>query len=95
MIENLTKGINESSINELDMSAGSCPLREDIARFLLAMTRNRTVEYLNISGHELGSGNGVHISRLISANRTLISLFIDKNLLTLDDFIKINNALEK
>ena len=49
MIGSLKLGIEESSVVELNMSAGSSPLREELRGFLLAMISNKTIKYLNIS----------------------------------------------
>ena len=95
MIENLTKCINDSSVDELYMSAGSYPLRSELVSFLLAMIGNKTVKYLDISGHKLESDSGSYISQIIATNRTLVSLCIDRNMLILHNFIQIDNALKK
>ena len=94
MIESLKLGIEDSSVMELNMSAGSSPLREELRGFLLAMIKNKTIKHLNISGHELGANCGSFISRIITANRTLVTLYADKNFFTLSDLIQIDNALE-
>jgi len=96
-IENLIKLVqSNSTLETLSIAGGSKSdrLKHDIVPFLHALSHNRSLTSLDISGQHMGNKGTIALAKALRQNSAITSLIWDENQTGLLGFINIKNALK-
>ncbi|CAF3341597.1 unnamed protein product [Rotaria sp. Silwood1] len=77
------------------LSIADSKLKENTIDFLTALTYNASLKILDIRGNLMGDTGARIITHILQTNRHLHTIFFDRNLLSLNSFEDIVNAMEE
>ncbi|CAF0976859.1 unnamed protein product [Rotaria sordida] len=77
------------------LSIADSKLKENTIDFLIALTYNVSLKILDIRGNLIGDAGARIITHILQINRHLHTIFFDRNLLSLNSFEDIVNAMEE
>ncbi|CAF1992841.1 unnamed protein product [Rotaria magnacalcarata] len=77
------------------LSIADSRLRENVADILLPLTDNTSITTLDIRGNTMGDAGVRALTYVLQINRHLHTIFYDRNLLSLNNFEDIVNALQE
>ncbi|CAM4889502.1 unnamed protein product [Rotaria socialis] len=77
------------------LSIADSRLRENVADILLPLTDNTSIRTLDIRGNTMGDAGVRALTYVLQINRHLHTIFYDRNLLSLNNFEDIVNALQE
>ncbi|CAF0872120.1 unnamed protein product [Adineta steineri] len=77
------------------LSIADSKLKENTIDFLLALTNNASLKILDIRGNLMGDTGARVITHILQMNSHLHTIYFDRNLLSLNSFEDIVNAMEE